>query len=76
MSSFINSPVLSFPLKNVTVKISITCTRLYTFEKKRENNRKDGVWRQTITKTRVGKTGKSDTVDTKACTLTKDWHNE
>ena len=38
---------LSFPLRDVTYQIIISCTRLYTFEQKRENDRKDGVWRQT-----------------------------
>ena len=37
----------SFPLRDITYQIIISCTRLYTFEKKRENDRKDRVWRQT-----------------------------
>ena len=36
-----------FPLRDITYQIIIRCTRLYTFEKKRENDRKDRVWRQT-----------------------------
>ena len=34
-------------LRDITYQIVISCTRLYTFEKKIENDRKDGVWRQT-----------------------------
>ena len=37
--------VLSFLLRDITYQIIISCTRLYTFEKKRENSRKDRVWR-------------------------------
>ena len=37
----------TFPLRDVTYQIIINCTRLYTFERKRENDRKDRAWRQT-----------------------------
>ena len=30
---------ISFPLRDITYQIIISCTRLYTFEKKRENDR-------------------------------------
>ena len=45
---FTTETALSFPLRDITYQIIISCTRLYTFEKKRENDRKDRVWRQTI----------------------------
>ena len=38
---------LSFPLRDITYQIIISCTRLYTFEKKRENGIRDKVWRLT-----------------------------
>ena len=39
---------LSFPLREITYQIIISFTRLYTFEEeKRENDRKNRVWRQT-----------------------------
>ena len=44
---FTTETTLSFPLRDITYQIIISCTRLYTFEKKRENDRKDRVWRQT-----------------------------
>ena len=31
---------LSFPIRGITYQIIISCTRLYTFENKRENDRK------------------------------------
>ena len=41
---------LSYPLRGVTYQSIISCTGLYTFEKKKENDRKDRVWRQTSDK--------------------------
>ena len=38
---------LYFSLRDITYQLIISCTRLYTFEKKEENYRKDKVWRQT-----------------------------
>ena len=38
---------ISLLLWDITYKIIVSCTRLYTFEKKRENDRKDRVCRQT-----------------------------
>ena len=38
---------LSFLPRDITYQIIISCTRLYTFENKTENDRKDRVWRQT-----------------------------
>ena len=35
---------LFFPLRDITYEIIISCTRLYIFENKRENDRKDRVW--------------------------------
>ena len=39
---------LSFPLRDITYQIIISCARLYTFKKKRENDRKDRIWRHSI----------------------------
>ena len=37
---FTTETTLSFPLRDITYQIIISCTRLYNFEKKRENDRK------------------------------------
>ena len=44
---FTAETTLSFPLRDITYQIITSFTRLYTFEKKIENVRKDRVWRQT-----------------------------
>ena len=38
--NYFATEALSFPLRDITYQIIISCTRLYTFEKKRENYRK------------------------------------
>ena len=57
---FTTETTLSFPLRDITYQSIITCTSLYTFEKKRENDRKDSLetdyWRHIVALTLITET--------------------